>query len=274
MKKNMKKKIANNTISFERSTSLRASELRGQNQTIQKNKGEDMNDKIFEIFNKLDKWRHLPNYQLERRADIFFSLYLKEVIEEIYQVSLKNHVIPEFPVRIGTINSHSDINKSYKIDYVLISEDVENIFFVELKTDIGSRRKKQDTYLVAVQEAGLKKLLEGLKDIFRATSAKRKYYHLFTLLEEIGLVKIPSELHQIVSSNTLVGINKVIERIEVFDIHSHCHIVYIQPSGEGEGVVNFEKFGEIINKYSDELTKCFRKSLQNWSEIKAGQVNT
>ncbi len=33
------------------------------------------------LFNRMDAWRHLPNYQLERRADLFFSLYLPEVLE-------------------------------------------------------------------------------------------------------------------------------------------------------------------------------------------------
>ena len=37
--------------------------------------------KINQLFNNLDTWRHLPNYQLERRADIFFSLYLAEVLQ-------------------------------------------------------------------------------------------------------------------------------------------------------------------------------------------------
>lgn len=26
------------------------------------------------LFKRMDAWRHFPNYQLERRADIFFSL--------------------------------------------------------------------------------------------------------------------------------------------------------------------------------------------------------
>jgi len=33
------------------------------------------------LFNRMDAWRHFPNYQLERRADIFFALYLPEVLE-------------------------------------------------------------------------------------------------------------------------------------------------------------------------------------------------
>ena len=33
------------------------------------------------LFDRMDAWRHLPSYQLERRADLFFSLYLPEVLE-------------------------------------------------------------------------------------------------------------------------------------------------------------------------------------------------
>ena len=36
--------------------------------------------KLEELFARLDDWRHLPAYQLERRADIFFSLYLPDVL--------------------------------------------------------------------------------------------------------------------------------------------------------------------------------------------------
>jgi len=35
---------------------------------------------IDELFDKLDEWRSLPAYQLERRADIFFAIYLKDII--------------------------------------------------------------------------------------------------------------------------------------------------------------------------------------------------
>ncbi len=38
------------------------------------------------IFRHLDHWRHLPSYQLERRADVFFSVYLT--------VECDDHVIP------------------------------------------------------------------------------------------------------------------------------------------------------------------------------------
>lgn len=34
------------------------------------------------IFNLMDSWRRLPSYQLERRADLFFALYIPQALEE------------------------------------------------------------------------------------------------------------------------------------------------------------------------------------------------
>ena len=37
---------------------------------------------IERVFELLDKWRHLPTYWLEPRADIFFALFLPEVLRK------------------------------------------------------------------------------------------------------------------------------------------------------------------------------------------------
>ena len=60
-------------------------------------------DPITDLFDRLDAWRHFPNYQLERRADIFFALYLPEVLESTLGIAINPRLAPEFPVRIGTI---------------------------------------------------------------------------------------------------------------------------------------------------------------------------
>lgn len=39
------------------------------------------------VFNLLDCWRHLPAYQLERRADIIFALFLLEVLQERFDLA-------------------------------------------------------------------------------------------------------------------------------------------------------------------------------------------
>ena len=56
-------------------------------------------DPLDALFRNLDTWRHLPNYQLERRADIFFSIYLKGVAEEFTGADLDEVVIPELPLK-------------------------------------------------------------------------------------------------------------------------------------------------------------------------------
>jgi len=74
-------------------------------------------DPLERVFRHLDRWRHLPNYQLERRADIFFSVYLGAVVEEFTGVALEEEFLPEFPLK----RELSD--KSVKVDYVLFAKD-------------------------------------------------------------------------------------------------------------------------------------------------------
>jgi hypothetical protein len=65
-----------------------------------------MENKIEKIFSNLDIWRKLPKYQLERRLDIFFTIYLKEIVEVFYKeilnekdIKLSEVIIPEFPLK-------------------------------------------------------------------------------------------------------------------------------------------------------------------------------
>ena len=63
-----------------------------------------MEQLITKLFDTLDDWRNLPAYQLERRADIFFAIYLEEIIQAKFNINIE-FIIPEFPVRIGNIYS-------------------------------------------------------------------------------------------------------------------------------------------------------------------------
>ena len=47
----------------------------------------------------LDRWRHFPAYQLERRADVFFALYLPGIVEHALGVKVDSRVIPVEPWR-------------------------------------------------------------------------------------------------------------------------------------------------------------------------------
>jgi hypothetical protein len=85
-------------------------------------------NRIEQLFDLLDHWRHLPAYQLERRADILFALYLPEFLSERLGIPIRAEMIPEFPVRLGTIYPETvDNNSSCKIDYLAFSVDGSQI---------------------------------------------------------------------------------------------------------------------------------------------------
>ena len=219
-------------------------------------------DLVQGLFDRLDDWRHLPSYQLERRADIFFSLYLVEALEEKFASAVHPIIVPEFPVHKGSIRDGQGSNESFKIDYLAISQARDVAYFVELKTDIGSRRGERDRYLHDAAAAGLPRLLEGLKKIFAATSEKRKYLHLLRKLEELGLIALPASMDDGIKR----GVTAASREIDILSPPMRCEVVYVQPTGDGDADINFTQFHSIVAKHTDPLSRRFAESLSAWSE--------
>jgi len=230
--------------------------------------------RIDSLFNRMDAWRHLPNYQLERRADLFFSLYLPEVLEDKLGFPVAEQIVPEFPVRIGTIYPDIPIDKSYKIDYVAMAADADKAILVELKTEGSSRRENQDKYLLASREAGFPALLGGVLDIFRATDSKRKYFTLLEHLEFMGLLWIPMEMKEIMSRTSLQGATEASYSIDITTSATDSVIIYVQPNGTGDDIISFEGFRDVVQKHDDPLSQRFAKSLREWAAVKAGDGGT
>jgi len=210
---------------------------------------------INDIFDNMDVWRHLPSYQLERRADIFFSIYLPDILSHKFGVNIEG-VIPEFPIRVGTIDPNIDNNRSFKVDYLVKANDGKTIIFVELKTDESSRRDKQDWYLERAKQTGLTKLLDGVHKIYKATNSKKKYRHLLGILQNMGFI--------------VLGYSGAFEIIQA---DHDIQIVYIQPKNPDrqDNVITFQEASEIIERYGDELSLRFSKSLLKWADTKAGE---
>lgn len=202
---------------------------------------------IDKLFTRLDYWRNLPAYQLERRADIFFSLYLNDIIKSKYKHDIE-FIIPEFPVRLGDVypNIVNNPNHSFKIDYVAVCNKTKKAYLIELKTDDGSRRDGQDKYLEISKTFGAKKLVDGILQIYKATNSKKKYDNLVELLSNIGWVD------KTTMKNTCGE----------YDIN----IVYIQPNPNNadKNVISFADIISILSAKQDELTQRFVKSLINW----------
>jgi len=198
-------------------------------------------ERIIQIFDLLDDWRELPAYQLERRADIFFALYLPEILNQCLELGNEItplNIIPEFPIK------KKDNNRSNKIDYVAVSLKKKTIYLIELKTDQNSFRDKQNKYLeVAKNKNETKSLIDDFNKISRASKAVAKYMNLKHLMDASGL----NHDSDIFERKIIYILPKMIDNIE-------C-----------DKIILFDDIIKILNKKEeDAIAKRFVKSLEKW----------
>jgi hypothetical protein len=215
------------------------------------------------IFALLDRWRHFPAYQLERRADIFFALYLPGIVEHALGVNVESRVIPEFPIK------HEDSIQSDRVDYFLLSQDRSRAFLVELKTEMESRNAKQDAYLTTGKERGLDTLLRHIPIIAAGSDKKgrRKYFHLLWELEQLGLVSLPNDLQDYAFRKRSQGITKRLEAVRSLATDVTVDVLYVQPLNDGrEGVIPFRAVAEYLRTLGDPLSTTFADYVESWRE--------
>lgn len=230
--------------------------------------------KIDALFGLLDAWRHLPAYRLEPRADPFFALYLQEVVTAHTGVRLKPIIVPEFPLRLGSVwaDESPQRNQSVKVDYVLTSEDDSVVFLVELKTDQTSRRDKQDRYLKQACEVGLAPLIQGIVDIAGVTPSKyvRKYLYLLNELVRLGWVEVPPAVFAHAFPRPRPGLSAALRNIRVHlqPPGPQLKTLYIQPAireDSPDDVISFEQFAATVEAHGDPVSLTFAAHLRRWS---------
>ena len=264
----------------------------------------NISDDLNLLFDHLDEWRHFPGYQLERRADLFFSMFMKEVLEKsLGELELEPAFVPEFPLR-----QKGEYARSDQVDYLFLSRSGKDAYFVELKTTMRSLSFKQLKNMMSAREMGLEKKLVELRDIVLKADApsRQKYFHLLKKLEGMGLLKTHSELNvqNIRSKN-----RKANERIEATEIKAkgvRVHIVYVLPKSEKDAVlagfggpkegrnpsekslkgweecrelvedvrkfIGFREFADLIVEEGGGIRSRFAKSLDEWANVEAGDA--
>lgn len=215
---------------------------------------------IKNILSLLDKWRCLPDYQLERRADIFFAYYMPDILRD--RIGQYDILIPEFPIRKGLLEN-STSHQSVKIDYMAYNSHTKQVLYVELKTDNNSMRESQQNYLQKTQELSFKQVIQGIIDIYHKSSAKSKYQYLLEMLSDYGLVT----REQLGRSNTYVVNNIDIDR---------CEVVYIAPKSILEcSCITFEEIAQKLEYiYKDnETALSFAQYLRKWQQSPKDELN-
>ncbi len=181
-----------------------------------------MEEPIREIFANLDNWRHLPNYQLERRFDVFLTPYLLRIVQAHTNVALDPTIVPEMPLK------QERTNLSDKADYVLFSADRRTAYLIELKTDCASIRAEQIAYLDRCCATPWCQTLDGLIEVARASQQRRKYIHLLSLLARAEQVRLQPDLLRIFSSGTAVRLQT--EWVEVVSEVESVETIFITPT--------------------------------------------
>ena len=229
---------------------------------------------ICDVFDRLDKWRHFPNYQLERRADIYFAMFLPDVLGKCCGTSINPIIIPEFPLK-------KDNNQSKNPDYFALSADCKRAFLIELKTDIGSVDHEQITYLSNASGKELRDILCDLKSIIKATDkeSRKKYFFLFQKLAELDLIDLSDRrakcLQQIIWADRSNGLSNCLKDIEVRGRNVCPEVIYILPNESSDipsefTQITFKKFANAI-KEGGEIANRFGKSLIRWVEPAGSQ---
>lgn len=123
-------------------------------------------------FKRLKRWKEYPNFKAEQRVDWILSMAIPILLEEKFKSRCKL-ILPEFPLRNGTVNDNNS-NRSNKIDYYCLLENEEH-YLVELKTDSDSISSNQINYYKKVKEKIVYEILEGLMKIKDKSRSKDKY---------------------------------------------------------------------------------------------------
>lgn len=231
------------------------------------------------LFNRLDQWRNIPNYALERRSDIFFSFFLVKVLSVEYGMTRNSVVIPEFPLKKE--NNH----QSKKVDFLVVTRDGKSSCLIELKTDNPYNiPDEQLDYLDQARSKKLSTLIEDIKKVtLRADRPQRfKYLHLLNILSETECVNIDPRL-RLNSFDPPFRIRELIrDGVQVKHINSSrpkivC-IVPTEPKLTDKKKypyfkwIDFKKFADRI-EMDGKLANRFAESLRSWADRDAGYIS-
>ena len=144
---------------------------------------------------------------------------------------------------------------------------------MELKTDRGSQREAQEKYLRCAKRVGLKRLVDGIVEICKATDKKPKYVHLLHLLSKLNLVWIPSdtELYKKPIPTGKSGWRHAFCKVEptAHDKFKSIELVYILPRKPEkiEADFNYIYFDEVADTVQQrgELGCIFANYLRQWT---------
>lgn len=172
-------------------------------------------EKIDQLFKNLEIWIKLPKYQAERRLDVFFGLYLKDILKEcrseLFAKDDELVIVPEFPLQKNKAN-----NECTNIDYMVFNITKKCVHAIELKTDNNSvNEKKQINYYRKFKEE------TSLDDLYtfatkptkpRTGHSKKKYEFLANYINHLKDCQTIGDVIYILPNCDFSGYNKITDK--------------------------------------------------------------
>ena len=233
---------------------------------------------VKEEFQMFKQWKDYPYYRLEERIDIFFALYLPEILKcADSNINFDyDDIFPQFPLRKTekTKNGKHTI-ASNKADFAVFSEVGKTkkvLTLVELKTDMNSFNLEQINYYKKAKS--FQEIMNDLIEIQKGTNEYEKYDNLLMKLKKYKFFQVDGEKERKKTKNIKRTYWKYPDK-DIMDrtFENDIRIVYIIPNKNKkikikkreetiEKVImdNFENdikkikiidFEDIINKFND-----------------------
>ena len=197
-------------------------------------------ERIDQLFYNLGIWKKLPKYQAERRLDVFFGLYMEQILKEcrsnLFEEEDQLILVPEFPLQKNKSN-----NECTNIDYLVFNVTKKCVHAIELKTDTHSVNDDQIDYYRRFKDE------TSLNDLYTFATNPRK-----------GRSKDKYEfLANYITSNHLVDCQTKGDVIYILPKNKFSNSFKIQENGFD--TITFADIANKMEKYAtdDELLSAF-----------------
>jgi hypothetical protein len=232
---------------------------------------------IIQMLKNLDSWRHLPKYQLERRADLFFGLFIKKILassnclieDELFEP------IPEFPFRYDKNNPENPKTfHTVNFDYVLFTKEKKqnkvNSFIVELKTDLSSAGERNNSYLTKAKDTEFSEIVNNILIVAKESKSPEKYRCLLAKMSENKIIRGKQDTWE---EEPHLGKPKIIYLAPFDEANPSDNKKIAALRKKGFMVIGFKEIADIIDdKQDNSFQHLFARCLREWNDVKAGSV--
>ncbi|MDH5674994.1 MAG: hypothetical protein OEZ06_22890 [Myxococcales bacterium] len=228
-----------------------------------------MTDFTRRLLERLDRFRDLPNYQLECRADIFIAMWLPQVLEAVTGRAIDPRLVPEFPVQRMLVRGGRDPGPAIHIDYLAVSADLQDAWLIGIKSDMGHRDPDQDDAMRTARRHGWSMIVRALCEVIRSGKREQqrdqRYRHLSSLLGDLGLLQVPADINEHIYGSGRAALTGRLGQIVPTAANPRLQILYIQPEAKTtESAIDFARFAAELERLSDDDARTFAEYLRRW----------